>query len=238
MRFPLRLIDPRFHRNPKKKNLMTYIMAGKLKGNPFLMVDSIGLNTVDPTLPTFIFTNKLGKFASLDDVYFCVTGDAYIQSSIELLDKKNYLNKTKINYDNQSFIEDVFFFYRILDASTNTDPDIEQHAKIFMVDSKDITYYTLTYSTTKLEYSKHNVQDNCFIAHLDGKFTTDNPISSLDQDLYTYCSNHITSASPMSFNDRFSFVKYENKKSNYIKPYKKDEDMVAEFLWGNFNDLT
>lgn len=240
MRYPRpRLVDLRYFYDSLRGH-MTYIIAGKLKGNPFLMVDCIAYNSdlSDMHSPRLLFSNKLMKFRSLKDTYCCLTGDAKIMDSIELFDRKNHFNKTEINYDSQNFIDEVFVFYKHLINKSKVEK-LHGDARIFVVDSEKIIHYDLKYDkkANLTTCNKSYVNDGCFVASIEGEFRPDTLIPENIGDLYKYCGTYINQNSPLKHKNRFSFVTYENGASNYKSPYKKDEDMVTEFLWTDFNKL-
>ena len=228
---------------------MTYIVCGKFKNNPFLMVDCVATSRNKDGICGYNYTDKLIKLISpKEETFVTLTGQDAFLKAIKIFDDKCHRNNDNFDFEDIKHINEIFEIYKLLIIRNecNDGHDLWKKfdfVKIFFVTKSDVKYYVLkkdiekkwfTLGGLKIQEIKYNEIMECEC----GTFTC--PFID-DEEKKKYCKDEIkkTSFEKYGFDlkDRFSFIMFKDDERIYEPPAITNEELVSLFVYEKYSEL-
>lgn len=221
---------------------MTYIVPGKFKNNPFLMVDCVATGEENNT-KIYLFRNKLKKLISAEnETYFCLTGaDAY-QYAIEGFDEKCYWNDEKFDFKNIEHIEEILDLFKTFSGYTqyNKGTKIGNFCRLYFINKSNVYYYNID-DDGKLTHL-HEIPNNSFIKPNDA---TNDPVTinsdfENNEQLIDFCKNEILrykGYNGLDFKDKFSYVTFSDNGKLISNSLKNNKEIVLSMIAGDYSEI-
>ena len=234
-------------RQKRKKRSMTYIISGKYKNNPFLMVDCVASGEVNNT-KVYKFRNKLKKLISTEsETYFCLTGSELYQHAIEAFDEKCYWNERNFDFKNPKHIKEVIELFKLIcEAPNYSNINIEKFCRIYFVDKEEVYYYQIDDGArlTCAQDSTHlyKIPNNCFIEpnYADNyTITIERDFENIEE-IVEFCKNKILALNAyngLDLKDKFSYIIFDNNAKLTNNSFKNNNEIVLSMIAGDYNEL-
>ena len=226
---------------------MTYIVAGKLNNEPFLMVDSIVSNSENENKE---FKIKLRKLDSVSNTYFCITGHSLLSAVIEEYNYWLSINNGVFYINSSDTIDEILKLFLHFNNNTLESYQIKKiytNQRIFFINNESVIVYEIKYYDGVFTHKKIELLDNETIDS-----TISNPKKTIkfktELSIYDNCVkyldslvvNHIWSnpSIEVKFDNRFSFIHFQNKEIKDIKyPLKNINELIYDYYPLDYNKL-
>lgn len=219
---------------------MTYIVSGKFRNNPFLMVDCIATQGVGD-IKTLHFRNKLKKLISTEDeTYCCLTGVDSYQHAINAFDEKCYWNECQFNIKDISQINEIVKIFNYLVELYPKEVPIDRFCRLYFIDKKGVYYYNIDDDGILSEL--HEISNNNFIK----SNCAENAPITLEEDFETkeeiinFCKNEIIESgnNAMDFKDKFSYAVFCKNEKTVNNSMRDNREIVLSMIAGDYNEIS
>jgi hypothetical protein len=221
---------------------MTLIVAGKLDNNPFLMVDCVGKQE-----DKFTFINKLTKFRSAKDTFYTLCGSDRFMYAISIYDEKIFLENKVINFNDDSFLNEVLEIYQLLikRPEIKGSGNSEEINRIYVLNKDSIHFYDINFD------EDDKIKDRV-VTHIKNNYivlpiSPINPpeeiknINDILPDIYQYCTSRIIAANRnnngITLKNRFSFIHFADNNVDLRLPTKNNYEIVLGFVGAEYCEI-
>jgi hypothetical protein len=231
----------------KFKQIMTYIIAGKLNNNPFLMVDCVGTTANGEHQ----FMNKLNKLKSTkDETFSVITGYDAFQYAINFFDTKCYENDIIFDIENESQINEILELYEFLKNNEKYTKgyDIEKdfyHTGLFFISKNNIVWYLINKDEGKMVIRKKSrILNNQILDDIATTFNTDDFNFKNIDEIINYCKTTIIKhykrkeeTKNLDLKDKFSFIMFNENEKIKIFPYENNEELIDSIIGCDYSKI-
>jgi len=217
---------------------MTFIVGGKYNNYPFLAVDSKILDHSEK-LPKNKYEEKLRQFdSSMDKTYFCLMGQSMVKRLISLFDEYLKFNNELFDFTNSNDIKKLIKFLNYIKKEYH--PSLEFGENIlFFISTKEVRKYTFL----KQENLYFNEIPQTTAINNNEILNSNSPICDnvrFNTDIKTQCKAIIDRESvgnDTDLRDRIAYLISNGEELEYTKPHKDFYDIVAMYLYFDFETL-
>lgn len=207
---------------------MTYIVGGKYKNKPFLMVDSIASEDKDGTTSK-TFTVKLKKLESSIDTYFCLTGPQFFSMSLQMLDVYLLYKDTKSDFINNP--KDIEKLKKAIQKIGLSRKNNKTETGVFFFINKEEVYCVFieldAQNVAKVMPSSFKIPDEHFYIEPDmwGGYQK---MDDIEIGLKEFCENAIINIAPKEdFKNRFSYIEFNGNDLKVEQSIQHFSDVLA-----------
>jgi hypothetical protein len=220
---------------------MTYIVAGRLKSKPFLMVDSIVTVNIPKEGSYSYFKNKLRRLKSTQhETYCCLIGAAPILDILTEYD--DWISRKIDRRDYQSVNSLMSGFKLVLENSIKIDYLSQLECidnRLYFISPESLVYFDITNENKKLNISQAvEIENNKYLGiHINNSKQKPVGIITDAEHLKEFCKSIILKESiGVDFKDRFSFVYFADEAIRAF-PDKAFSDLVNGILKNDYEIL-
>lgn len=219
---------------------MTFMIAGKMHSQTFLMADC-KVKLVGGKPP--IFSDKVLRLESSENTYCSLAGTQFMYDCIQSYD--TWLTSQDQDNDfltgDRSIYELLAAIQRFRDKYPFEDPLLLKKNRLFFITYESVVYYDLFYNEmNELEFQP----ERCPLeidSYVDSNLAYDK--SKIDMNelaVRDYCFDHLSNMPYSSFskNNRYTFLLfYNNRNLTLERPYKNFSDIIISYYKFPYNCL-
>ena len=229
--------------NKSIKQIMTYIICGRLNNKLFLMVDCVGTSNHEG-VRKYHYRDKLTKLISTTDETYCsLTGIDALQFAINAFDMKCYQNNMNFDFKNIKHINEILELYKLIinrPEYYGKMPVEINFNRIYFINCCGIFYISVNkfFEASELMEVENNriIDPYC-------QFDTPNNLKKSfadNSDLINYCKNQINRFQDYGFDlkDKFSFIMFDENKKIYVNPSNNNEELILSIVGAEYGKIT
>ena len=242
------MLTENFFHKTITEQIMTYIVAGKLNDNTFLMVDCVETKENDE----YSFCNKLTRLKSTEiETYSTITGYDAFEYAIKIFDTKCFDNNIILNIENEEHINEILEIYELLKINNsytngiNIEKNFDFACLIFINKDKVCQYYIKLNENGKMYINKNTlVGNNQLFEGLPMLIDINNKNLNNSGEIIEYCKNKIIrfykgqeKTENLDLKDKFSFIMFEGDKTTKLLPYKNNQELLFSEIGCDYSKI-